>query len=105
MKDYQQNDLITFTVDDAKDSLKHLNNEKACGTDRIQAEHLQHVEDRILILLLLLFTMYISHGYNPGGIIIYTVIVPFIKDRQGHQFSKDNYHPIANCSLHKRQEV
>ena len=50
------------------------------------------------VLLSLLFNMCISHGFIPSGI-MYTIIVPIVKDKKGDISDKDNYRPIALTSV------
>ena len=86
VKKCSNKDLVTFTVDDVKDSVKHLKNVKSCGTDRIQAEHLKCADDRVYVLLTLLFSMCISHSFIREGI-MYTIIIPVVKDKKGDLLS------------------
>ena len=68
VKKCNNKDLFMFTVDDVKDSVKHLKSGKSCGIDRIQAEHFKYADDRVYALLSILFNIFISHGY--------TIIIP-----------------------------
>ena len=59
-----QDDLVTFTVEEVKESINSLKTGKSSGKDKIQAEHLKNADDRVFVLLTLLFNACISHGYS-----------------------------------------
>ena len=49
---------------------------------------------RIHVLLSLLFSAFITHGYLPN-MFMKTAIVPIIKNKTGDTSDKNNYRPIA----------
>ena len=67
---------------------------KSSGIDGISAEHFVFAHSRIHVLLSLLFSAFISHGYLPG-MFMKTAIVPIIKNKTGDTSDKNNYRPIA----------
>ena len=52
------------------------------------------IYNRIHVLLSLLFSAFITHGYLPG-IFMKTAIVPIIKNKNKDTSDKNNYRPIA----------
>ena len=60
----------------------------------ISAEHFVFAHSRIHVLLSLLFSVFITHGYLPG-MFMKTAIVPIIKNKTGDTSDKNNYRPIA----------
>ena len=98
LKNCNQDDLIKVNVDDIETSLKDLKCGKSSGNDSVQAEHFKYASDVLYVLLSLLFSMCISHGFIPSGI-MHTIIVPIVKDKKGDISDKDNYRPIAITSV------
>ena len=58
------------------------------------AEAIKFAQNRIAILLSLLFTSCLSHGYLPTAM-IETTIVPIVKNKCGNITDNNNYRPIA----------
>ena len=85
---------ITITPFDILDALKNIKCGKSNGIDGISAEHFVFTHSRIHILLSLLFSAFITHGYLPG-MFMKTAIVPIIKKKPGDTSDKNNYRPIA----------
>ena len=90
----QIKNLITITPFDILDALKNIKCGKSCGIDGISAEHFVFAHSRIHVLLSLLFSAFITHGYLPG-MFMKTAIVPIIKNKTGDTSDKNNYRPIA----------
>ena len=76
------------------DALKNIKCGKSSGIDGISAEHFIFAHSRIHVLLSLLFSAFITHGYLPG-MFMKTAIVPIIKNKSGDTSDKNNYRPIA----------
>ena len=85
---------ITITPFDILDALKNIKCGKSSGIDGISAEHFIFAHSRIHVLLSLLFSAFITHGYLPG-MFMKTAIVPIIKNKSGDTSDKNNYRPIA----------
>ena len=85
---------ITITPFDILDVLKNIKCGKSSGIDGISAEHFVFDHSRIHILLSLLFSTFITHGYLPG-MFMKTATVPIIKNKTGATSDKNNYRPIA----------
>ena len=77
--------------------LKNIKCGKSGGVDGISAEHFVFADSRIQVILLLLFSTFITHGYLPS-MFMKTAIVPIIKNTTGDTSDKDNYRPIAFVS-------
>ena len=71
-----------------------LINGKACGVDGLAAEHFIYADERIHVILSILFNYFISHGYLPSEF-MKTAIVMSIKNKTGDTNDKNNYRPIA----------
>ena len=85
---------ITITPFDILDALKNIKCGKSSGIDGISAEHFAFAHSRIHVLLSLLLSDFITHGYLPG-MFMKTAIVPIIKNKTGDTSDKNNYRPIA----------
>ena len=85
---------ITITPFDILDALKNIKCGKSSGIGGIYAEHFVFAHSRIHVLLSLLFSSFITHGYLPG-MFMKTAIVPIIKNKTGDPSDKNNYRPIA----------
>ena len=67
---------------------------KSAGADHIHAEHLIHASDRLTVLLSILCTSIMKHGYIPSGMLD-TTLSPIVKTKTGDVTDKNNYRPIA----------
>ena len=76
------------------DALKSIKCGKSSGVDGISAEHFVFAHSRIHVLLSLLFSAFITHGYL-SNMFMKTAIVPIIKNKTGDTSDKNNYRPIA----------
>ena len=79
---------------DIVNALKSVNKGKACGVDGLAAEHFIYADERIHVILSILFNCFISHGYLPFEF-MKTAIVPIIKNKTGDTSDINNYRPIA----------
>ena len=87
------NSIIT-TPFNILDALKNIQCGKSCGVDGISAEHFVFANSRIHVLLSLLFSAFITHGYLPD-MFMKTAIVPIIKNKTGNTSDKNNCRPIG----------
>ena len=71
---------------------------KSAGPDGISAECFRFSDTKIHVLLSLLFSMYLSHGYLPSAH-IKTTIVPIVKNKAGDLSDSNNYRPIAIATI------
>ena len=81
-----------------KTAIEGLKCNKACGSDKIYAEHLKYASASLLHLLSLCFSFFLYHGTLPESVLS-VVLVPVIKNKSGQISSKDNYRPIALASV------
>lgn len=88
---------------EVSDAIEMLDNNKACGTDGIAAEHLKHASYRLSPLLALCFTGLLVHGVLPDSILS-VLLVPVLKEKAGRLNSMDNYRPIALASILSRKD-
>ena len=87
-------DIHNISPDDIEHVLKQLNISKSAGADHIHAEHLIHASDRLTMLLSILCTSIMKHGYIPSGMLD-TALTPIVKTKTGDVTDKNNYRPIA----------
>ena len=79
---------------DIEEALNDLKSGKCAGLDNIQAEHLKNASSVLNVLLSILCTAMMKHGYIVNTI-LETVIIPVIKNKSGDATDKHNYRPIA----------
>ena len=89
-----ENKSIEIRPLDIVNALKSVNKGKACGVDGLAAEHFIYADERIHVILSILFNCFISHRYLPSEF-MKTAIVPIIKNKTGDTSDKNNYRPIA----------
>ena len=76
------------------DAWKNIKCGKSSGIGGISAKHFVFAHGCIHVLLSLLFSAFITHGYLPG-MFMKTAIVPNIKNKTGDTSDKNYYKPIA----------
>ena len=89
-----ENESIEIRPFDIVNALKRVNKGKACGVDGLDAEHFIYADERIHLILSILFNCFISHGYLPSEF-MKIAIVPIIKNKTGDTSDKNNYRPIS----------
>ena len=77
-----------------EEALNDLKSGKCAGLDNIQAEHLKNASSVLHVLLSILCTAMMKHGYIVKTI-LETVIIPVIKNKSGDASDKHNYRPIV----------
>ena len=87
-------DFEKVSFAEVSDAIKDLKSGKCAGIDNLQSEHFKYAHDSLSCLLSMILNAMLSHGYVPPKI-MYTIIVPIIKDKKGLVTDKDNYRPIA----------
>ena len=90
----QHPNSIIITPFNVLDALKNIKCSKSCGVDGISAEHFVFAHSRIHVLLSLLISAFITHGYLPD-MFMKTAIVPIIKNKTGNTSDKNNYRSSA----------
>ena len=94
-----QRNLRSLTADDVCAAIKLLKRGKSADSDGLSAEHFVYADRRLHVLLSLSFNAYISHGYIPHQKVLYSCIVPVLKDKTGNSSDMCNYRPIALTSI------
>ena len=85
------------THGDIEDDLADLNSGKCAGLDNIQADHLNNASNVLNVLLSILCTAMLKHGYIVNTI-LETVIIPVIKNKPGDATDKHNYRPTSRIT-------
>ena len=75
-----------------------LKSGKACGSDRLFAEHYIHADSRLAVLLSTFFTSALTHGHVPDAF-MQSILVPVIKNKSGDSNDVNNYRPIALVTI------
>ena len=83
-----------FDVENVKGAIKVLKRNKSPGADSLTSEHFIYADEKVNVLLSLLFNCMTVHAFIPVKL-METIIVPIIKDCKGVLTDKDNYRPIA----------
>ena len=89
---------IEVTHSEICSAINDLENNKSCGLDGVNAEHLKHCTDRIVPMLAMCFTGLFIQGVLPPSMIS-VVLVPIVKNKRISICSKNNYRPIALASI------
>uniref|UniRef100_A0A8C1PP13 Reverse transcriptase domain-containing protein n=1 Tax=Cyprinus carpio TaxID=7962 RepID=A0A8C1PP13_CYPCA len=79
-------------------AINMLENNKACGMDYINAEHLKYASHKLCPLLSMCFNGCLVHGVLPNAFMS-VLLLPVLKDKAGKLNSIDNYRPIALASI------
>ena len=90
--------FITITPFNILDALKNIKCGKSSGIDDISAEHFVFAHSRIHVLLSLLFSAFVMHGYLPN-MFIKTSILPIIKNKTGDTSDKLQAYCFSYCSI------
>ena len=83
-----------ITLDEMKEVVKNLPNNKSIGCDGIPSEVYKYAPLRLLIILTILLTSFIRHQYLPDAV-MRILIIPLLKSKLKDPASSDNYRPIA----------
>ena len=68
---------MLISCDEISVAIANLKNNKTCGLDGVQAEHLIHCSERIKQMLCMCFNSFLSHGFLPNEF-MYSVLVPIL---------------------------
>ena len=96
-----ENESIEIRPLDIVNALKSVNKGKACGVDGLAAKHFICADERIHVILSILFNCFISHGYLPSEF-MKTAIVQITKNKTGDTSDKNNYRPIALVTAYSK---
>ena len=87
-----------ITAEEIRCAIKAMKRGKSCGNDSINSEHLLFCDNKIDVILAMIFNTMIIHLYLPEEFML-TLIIPLLKDKKGDVTSKCNYKPIAITSM------
>ena len=89
---------MNVTMSEVSQIVKDLPNEKSSGLDSLNGESMKHAHPLLCLLLSICFTFMFKIRYIPQSMII-SVTIPIIKNKFGDITDKNNYRPIALCSV------
>ena len=89
---------INVTPDMVSVAIGKLKCGKACGSDRLFAEHYIHADSRLAVLLSTFFTSALTHGHVPDAF-MQSILVHVIKNKSGDSNDVNNYRPIALVTI------
>ena len=87
-----------ITVPDVMNAVTHLKDGKSDGYEGLSSEHFIHGNRQLYVLLSILFTLFLRHGFSPDSMILGTMI-PIPKDKKKSLCSSSNYRAIALSSI------
>ena len=87
-------DVPPITFEDVFSAVTKLKCGKSAGWDRMSAEHLLSLQPDALSVIAVLLNCALNHGNLPEGL-IFSVLVPLIKDKSGRLDDRSNYRAIA----------
>ena len=87
-------EVPVISVGEISNAISDLPSGKAVGADNLSCEHYKFSSNRLHVLLALLYSAFLIHGFLPDDF-MKSIIVPLVKDKTGDLTSKDNYRPIA----------
>ena len=91
-------DSYNITVPDVMNAVTHLKDGKSDGYERLSSDHFIHGNRQLYVLLSILFTLFLRHGFSPDSMILGTMI-PIPKDKKKSLCSSSNYKAIALSSI------
>ena len=86
-----------ITVPDVLIAVTHLKDGKSDGYEGLSSDHFIHGNRQLYVLLSILFTLFLRHGFSPDSMILGTII-PIPKDKKKSLCSSSNYRAIALSS-------
>ena len=91
-------EFVRITGDEIKKSIKQAKSNKSCGRDGLYSEHYKYANERIYVLLALLYNAIAIHGHVPECMMD-SLLVPLVKDKKGSLTSSDNYRPLMLTNI------
>ena len=71
---------------------------KAPGYDTVSNEHFKYANEKLHVLMSLLYSSMLIHSFPPDAMMI-TIIAPIIKSKAGDLSDNNNYRPIALATI------
>ena len=87
-----------ITVPDVMNAVTHLKDGKSDGYEGLSSDHFIHGNRQLYVLLSILFTLFLRHGFSPDPMILGTMI-PTPKDKKKSLCSFSNDRAIALSSI------
>ena len=87
-----------ITVTDVMNAIAHFKSGQSDGSESLFSDHFIHDTHRFYVILSILFTSMLSHGFSPNSMILGTMI-PIPKDKKTSLFNSGNYRVIVLCSI------
>ena len=78
--------------------IAHLKSGKSDGSEGLFSDHFIHGTHRFYVILSILYTSMLSHGFSPNSMILGTMI-PIPKDKKKSLCNSGNYRAIALSSI------
>ena len=91
-------DSYNITVHDVMNAVTHLKTGKSDGSEGLSSDHFIHGNRKLYVLLSILFTLFLRHGFSPNSMILGTMI-PIPKDKKKSLCSASNYRAIASSRI------
>ena len=79
-----------ISVHDVMNAVTHLKDGKSDGYEGLSSDHFIHGNRHLHVLLSILFTLFIRHGFSPNSMILGTMI-PIPKDKKKSLCNSSNY--------------
>ncbi|CAH2106699.1 unnamed protein product [Euphydryas editha] len=89
---------VRFTEKEVATIISGMKRGKSPGHDGLSIEHLQHAGVHLPRILAMFFNLCISHCYLPEDL-MYTVVVPIVKNKTGDASDINNYRPISLATI------
>ena len=83
-----------ISAEDVRNAIAKLKAGKSPGWDRITTDHLLHLHAEAASIIAVLFNSMLNHSILPESL-IYTLLVPLVKDKSGILDDRSNYRVIA----------
>ena len=91
-------DSYNITVHDVMNAVTHLKTGKTHGSEGLSSDYFIHGNRKLYVLLSILFTLFLGHGFSPNSMILGTMI-PIPKVEKKSLCSASNYKTIALSSI------
>ena len=87
-----------ITVTDVMNAIAHLKSGKYDGSEGLFSDHFIHGTHRFYVILSILYTSMLSHGFSPNSMIL-GIMIPIPKDKKKSLCNSGNYRAIALSSI------
>lgn len=87
-----------ITVNDVQNGLNRLKKKKGDGQTDYMSDHLLNASPKYFILISMLFSAMLKHGFTPDGMLLSTII-PIPKNKNKSLNTSENYRAIALSSI------